>query len=393
MFTNLVETDQVYGHRQDVEGFHGALREIDAAVGRWLERLDPARDLLVLTADHGCDPTTPGTDHTREHVPLLAAFDGHGGRRHDGPFADVGASVLRWLAGRDAPELPGRRRSCREARRGRWPSLRRAWRGCGGSAAATTGPDGSRRARHADADAADAPRSSSAALLAAPRPRAAGRQRRAATPPPRPARQRARDRADARNARGLRAARRHAACRATIDVEGAAPCCGSAPATAIAGVRGRFEAERALRARRAPARGWRIRSQTSRRQRHPWEVARVRGAPQPALRDPRARPALAVDGLPEALEDGYARMRDVLAAGALRRRYLVVVAGDAAQARQMTTGIRGVATLAAISDTAGPRGGAGRARRRRSPRSGCSSSGRRSRRSTPTAAAASSRTS
>ena len=76
VFTNLVETDQVYGHRQDVEGFHGALREIDAAVGTWLEQLDPARDLLVLTADHGCDPTTPGTDHTREHVPLLARFDG-----------------------------------------------------------------------------------------------------------------------------------------------------------------------------------------------------------------------------------------------------------------------------------------------------------------------------
>jgi len=107
VFTNLVETDQVYGHRQDVEGFHGALRGIDAAVARWLELLDPARDLLVLTADHGCDPTTPGTDHTREHVPLLARFEGHGGRRHDGPFADVGASVLRWLAGRDAPELPG----------------------------------------------------------------------------------------------------------------------------------------------------------------------------------------------------------------------------------------------------------------------------------------------
>jgi phosphopentomutase len=108
VFTNLVETDQVYGHRQDPDGFHGALRGIDAAVGRWLERLDPARDLLVLTADHGCDPTTPGTDHTREHAPLLARFEGGaGGRRHDGPFADVGASVLRWLAGRDAPALPG----------------------------------------------------------------------------------------------------------------------------------------------------------------------------------------------------------------------------------------------------------------------------------------------
>ena len=103
MFTNLVETDQVYGHRQDVRGLPRRAAAIDAAVGRWLERLDPARDLLVLTADHGCDPTTPGTDHTREHVPLLARFDGHGGRRHDGPFADVGASVLRWL---DRPRRP-----------------------------------------------------------------------------------------------------------------------------------------------------------------------------------------------------------------------------------------------------------------------------------------------
>jgi phosphopentomutase len=107
VFVNLVETDQVYGHRQDVEGFHRALREIDTVVGGWLDRLDPERDLLVLTADHGCDPTTPGTDHTREHAPLLARFAGHGGRRHDGPFADVGASALHWLARRDAPLLPG----------------------------------------------------------------------------------------------------------------------------------------------------------------------------------------------------------------------------------------------------------------------------------------------
>ncbi len=107
VFANLVETDQVYGHRNDVPGFHQALRVIDAAVGDWLERLDPQRDLLVLTADHGCDPTHPGTDHTREHAPLLARFSGHGSRRDDGPFADVGASVLRWLAGRDAEALPG----------------------------------------------------------------------------------------------------------------------------------------------------------------------------------------------------------------------------------------------------------------------------------------------
>jgi phosphopentomutase len=106
VFVNLVETDQVYGHRKDNQGFDRALREIDAAVAGWLELLRPG-DLLMLTADHGCDPTTPGTDHTRERVPLLAMFQGHGGRRHDGPLADVGASVVRWLTGRDAPALPG----------------------------------------------------------------------------------------------------------------------------------------------------------------------------------------------------------------------------------------------------------------------------------------------
>jgi phosphopentomutase len=105
-FVNLVETDQVYGHRQDVPGFELALRTIDAAVGRWLDRLRP-HDLLVLTADHGCDPTTPGTDHTREHAPLLAVFEGHGGRRHDGALSDVGASALEWLSGSGAPDLPG----------------------------------------------------------------------------------------------------------------------------------------------------------------------------------------------------------------------------------------------------------------------------------------------
>jgi phosphopentomutase len=105
VFTNLIETDQVYGHRHDVEGFHGALQEIDRAVDRWLALLGP-EDLLVLTADHGCDPASTGTDHTREYAPLLATFPGARGRRHDGRLADVGASALEWLTGRRA-ELPG----------------------------------------------------------------------------------------------------------------------------------------------------------------------------------------------------------------------------------------------------------------------------------------------
>lgn len=105
-FVNLVETDQVYGHRKDAAGFAGALERIDLAVEDWLGRMRD-EDLLVLTADHGCDVTTPGTDHTREHAPLLAVWSGHDGRRHDGPLADVGASALRWVAGHEAPELPG----------------------------------------------------------------------------------------------------------------------------------------------------------------------------------------------------------------------------------------------------------------------------------------------
>ncbi len=106
VFTNLIDTDQVYGHRHDVAGFHHALVQIDRRVGEWLDLLG-TEDLLVLTADHGCDPTGPHTDHTREYVPLLACFEGHGSRHHDGPMADVGASALMWLTGRRTTSLPG----------------------------------------------------------------------------------------------------------------------------------------------------------------------------------------------------------------------------------------------------------------------------------------------
>ena len=112
VFANLIETDQVYGHRKDVAGFARALAEIDARVGELLGRLRDG-DLLILTADHGVDPLHPGTDHTREHVPLLAvtgemvAGGDYGGFRHDGPMADVGATVLAWLAGERAARLPG----------------------------------------------------------------------------------------------------------------------------------------------------------------------------------------------------------------------------------------------------------------------------------------------
>ena len=71
IFTNLVDFDMLYGHRNDVEGYARALEEADEGVGRMMSKLTD-RDLLILTADHGCDPATASTDHSREYVPVLA---------------------------------------------------------------------------------------------------------------------------------------------------------------------------------------------------------------------------------------------------------------------------------------------------------------------------------
>src|SRR5207247_8398810 len=72
VFANLVDFDQQYGHRNDVPGFAHALESFDETLGEMVGGLR-ADELCVVTADHGNDPTTPGTDHTREYVPLLAA--------------------------------------------------------------------------------------------------------------------------------------------------------------------------------------------------------------------------------------------------------------------------------------------------------------------------------
>ena len=72
IFVNLVDFDQQYGHRNDVEGYGAAIEQFDAWLPEFEAALRPG-DLAVFTADHGCDPTVPGTDHTREYVPLLAA--------------------------------------------------------------------------------------------------------------------------------------------------------------------------------------------------------------------------------------------------------------------------------------------------------------------------------
>lgn len=70
IFTNLVDTDMLYGHRNNAEGYGKAIEEIDSYLSDILGQLQED-DLLIITADHGCDPTVPGTDHTREYVPLL----------------------------------------------------------------------------------------------------------------------------------------------------------------------------------------------------------------------------------------------------------------------------------------------------------------------------------
>jgi phosphopentomutase len=93
IFVNLVDFDQQYGHRNDVPGYAAALEAVD----RWLPSLElQSSDLLILTADHGCDPTTPSTDHSREFTPLLAygeKVNSGVSLNTRGTLADIGQTV------------------------------------------------------------------------------------------------------------------------------------------------------------------------------------------------------------------------------------------------------------------------------------------------------------
>ncbi len=95
IWATFVDFDMLYGHRNDLTGFARALEEFDQFLGEFLDCLTP-EDLLIITADHGCDPTFKGTDHTREYVPLLVYGQGikpeRLGTRNS--FADVGVTVL-----------------------------------------------------------------------------------------------------------------------------------------------------------------------------------------------------------------------------------------------------------------------------------------------------------
>lgn len=105
IFTNLVDFDTLFGHRRDPAGYAAELESFDLLLGEFVKRLQPG-DLLIVTADHGCDPTWSGTDHTRELVPVLAfgpAIPGSMGRRST--FADIAAACASYL---DLP-APGAR--------------------------------------------------------------------------------------------------------------------------------------------------------------------------------------------------------------------------------------------------------------------------------------------
>ena len=109
VFVNLVETDMLWGHRNDPVNFHRCLQDFDRRLPDLLDALRPG-DLFILTSDHGCDPTTPSTDHSREYALLLAYVAGRylAGAKHDGEFADVGATVNAWLGGKAPPRgIPG----------------------------------------------------------------------------------------------------------------------------------------------------------------------------------------------------------------------------------------------------------------------------------------------
>lgn len=98
IFVNLVDTDMLYGHRRDIQGYHDAVAVIDDALTGIIDQLSE-KDLLIISADHGCDPGFKGTDHTREYVPLLSYRPGKEGKELGvrKSFSDVAASLAQFF--------------------------------------------------------------------------------------------------------------------------------------------------------------------------------------------------------------------------------------------------------------------------------------------------------
>jgi phosphopentomutase len=98
-FVNLVDFDMMYGHRNDIDGYAAAISAFDRALPDLLKLMNP-KDILMITADHGCDPSTPSTDHSRECVPLLIYGDvvRKGVNLHTRKtFSDIAASIAEYL--------------------------------------------------------------------------------------------------------------------------------------------------------------------------------------------------------------------------------------------------------------------------------------------------------
>lgn len=107
-FVNLVDFDMKYGHRNDIVGYASAMTEFDRYLGEFLKNMR-ADDMLIITADHGCDPSTPSTDHSREYVPMIVCGDGIKAGVDLGTrstFADISATVLDYL-GEDKEDTAG----------------------------------------------------------------------------------------------------------------------------------------------------------------------------------------------------------------------------------------------------------------------------------------------
>ena len=360
VFANFVETDQVYGHRGDVPGFHEALQGHRRG-GRRLARAPrpgagPARP-------HRRPRVRPDHARLRPHARARAAAGGVRRPRRRPPRRPVlrrGRLGAALADGRRRPRAARRavravRRPRASAPRGRRPRSLAGARagllcalvaGCGGGSSSPKAATPTPSPRAATPDPEDGDLEQLDALLG----RRAARARR--RPPARLRRHGDRGAANARPGGGAERPRpRPQGRRAARGLVRPRRALGQLRVLAlygVRGVRGRFATARRITARETAA-GWRVVRDTSPRERHPWELGRVQ-----ARRTKHfvvlAPATLELGALTDALEGGYARMGDVLETPRLRKRYLVVVAGGAHSARALTESIRGVESLAAIAD-------------------------------------------
>jgi phosphopentomutase len=124
VFANLVDFDMVWGHRNDVAGYAGGLADVDRRIPELLGSMIDD-DLLIITADHGCDPTTVSTDHSREYAPVIAYAKGVERGRSLGiraTLSDIGSTVLDFMAAIRFPDIARSAEPPIESKRGGPPA-------------------------------------------------------------------------------------------------------------------------------------------------------------------------------------------------------------------------------------------------------------------------------